>query len=229
MEIHFVCLSVPVFWHVMRKLDIIQSMHDRNGQHPDHACLFEVASAQSGHFTTAQARVCGFGTDLLTHHARTGRFLRVHRGVYRLRDYPSSPYQDLVAAWLALGRETAVVSHESALALHDLSDVIPSAVHLTVPRARRYLPRLPNVRLHTTSRPLEATDVVEREGIRVTAPSRTILDAAEAGTGPEQVEMAIRQAVRRGRLVPDQLRVAARERSRRVRGLVEGALGEARA
>lgn len=191
---------------------------------PDHVALFEVASTQQGYFTVAQARACGFGTDLLTHHARGGRFVRAYRGVYRLRDYPSSRWEDVMAAWLALGRDTAVVSHESALALHDLSDVIPNAIHLTVPRARRYLPNLPNVRLHTTSHPPESVDVVEREGLRATAPGRSILDSAEAGTGPEQIEMAIRQAVRRGLFLPDQLRGAARERSQRVRALVEGAL-----
>jgi predicted transcriptional regulator of viral defense system len=191
--------------------------------------LFEVASSQRGHFTAAQARACSFGTDLLTHHARTGRFRRVHRGVYRLRDYPSSPHEDVVAAWLALGHDTAAASHETALALHDLSDIIPSAIHLAVPRARRYLPTLPNVRLHTCSRPLDGVDVVEREGIRVTAPVRTILDAAEAGTGPEQVQMAIRQAVQRALLIPDQLRAAARQRPQRVRALVEDTLAEARA
>jgi predicted transcriptional regulator of viral defense system len=208
----------------MFKLSIIQLMDDIDGHGPDHTCLFEVASAQHGYFTTAQARACGFGTDVLTHHARTGRFLRVHRGVYRLRDYPSSPYEDVAAAWLALGREAAVVSHESALALHDLSDVISDAIHLTVPRAQRYLPTLPGVRLHTTTRRLDSADTVEREGVRVTAPVRTILDAAEAGTGPEQIRMAIRQALQRGLLLPGQLRAAARERPRRVRTLVEHAL-----
>jgi predicted transcriptional regulator of viral defense system len=199
-------------------------MDDIVAQGPNHACLFEVASTQHGYFTVGQARACGFGTDLLTHHARAGRFLRVYRGVYRLRDYPSSPHEQMVAAWLALGREATVVSHESALALHDLSDIIPDAVHLTVPRERRYLPPLPGVRLHTSTRPPAGGDVVEREGIRVTAPARTILDVAEIGAGPEQVEMAIRQAARRGLVLPDQLRAAARGRSQRVRALVESAI-----
>jgi hypothetical protein len=39
--------------------------------------------------------------------------------------------------------------------------------------------------------------------------------------------MAIRQAVRRALLVPDQLRVAARQRPQRVRALVEDTLAEA--
>lgn len=208
----------------MLKLSTVQLMDDILSQRPDHAGLFDVASTQHGFFTVVQARRCGFATDLLAHHVRTGRYIRVHRGVYRLRDYPSSPYEDVVAAWLALGRDTAVVSHESALALHDLADAIPGAVHVTVPRARRYLRALPNVRLHTTTRALARTDVVEREGVRTTAPIRTILDAAEAGIGPEQIEMAVRQAVRRGLVLPDQLRVASRDRQQRVRALVDSAL-----
>ena len=62
-------------------------------------------------------------------------------GVYRFRDYPPSPREEVAAAWLAVGQDVAVVSHESALDLWDLSDVIPGAVHLTVPRAQRSLAR----------------------------------------------------------------------------------------
>src|SRR5260370_22623138 len=122
---------------------------------PDGGCLFDVASSQHGFFTASQAYECGYGTDLLTHQTRSGKFRRVYRGVYRLRDYPSSPHEDVAAAWLALGRDRAVVSHESALDLHELSDVIPDAVHLTVPRSRRYLPSLSGVPLPTPTNPTE--------------------------------------------------------------------------
>jgi predicted transcriptional regulator of viral defense system len=201
-------------------------MHDEHVRGPDHARLFEVASAQHGYFTAGQARVCGFATDLVTHHARAGKFVRVYRGLYRLRDYPSSPHEQVAAAWLAFGKDNAVVSHESALALHNLSDIVPDAVHVTVPRARRYLSGLPGVCLHTSARPPAKSEVVEREGIQVTAPVRTILDVADAGAGPEQVQMAIRQAVRRALVLPERLRIAARGRSRRVRMLVESTLAQ---
>jgi predicted transcriptional regulator of viral defense system len=198
-------------------------MDDAITPRPNHQCLFEVASTQHGYFTTAQARACGFGTDLLTHHARTGRFPRVYRGVYRLRDYPSAPNEEVVAAWLALGQD-AVVSHESALALFDLSDVIPDAIHITVPRTRRYLSAPPGARLHTATHPLQRDDIVEREGITVTEPGRTIIDVADSGIGPEQVEMAVRQAIRRGLVLPAQLRALAARRGPRVRQLVERGL-----
>src|SRR5664280_1945725 len=95
---------------------------------PAWEALFAVASEQAGYFTTAQARACGYHWDLLSHHTRAGRFVRLRRGLYRLRDYPSSPHEEMMAAWLATGRESALVSHESALSLLDLSDVVPDAV-----------------------------------------------------------------------------------------------------
>jgi predicted transcriptional regulator of viral defense system len=195
-------------------------------QKPDAECLFATAASQHGFFTASQASECGYATNLLTHHVRSGRFRRVHRGVYRLRDFPSSSHEDVAAAWLAVGRDSGVVSHESALALHELSDVVPAAIHLTVPRSRRYLPALPGVRLHTITRPPSANDVVERDGIQTTAPVRTILDAAESGVGPEQIEIAVGQAVRRGLLLPEQLSAAAQARSGRVRQLIARALSE---
>jgi len=202
-------------------------MDDTTNGRPNLPCLFASASGQHGYFTIGQAHACGFSRFLAARHAATGRFIRVRHGLYRLRDYPSSQYEEIVAAWLALGKDVAVVSHESALDLHDLSDVIPNAVHLTVPRSKRHHPDLPGVKVHTTIRPLPATDVSEREGIRVTAVARTIMDAAEYGTGPEQIEMAIKQALRRGLTTHPRLEHAASDRSRRVRDLVTSALAQA--
>jgi predicted transcriptional regulator of viral defense system len=201
-------------------------MDDATVSKPDWQCLFHAAASQYGHFTVGQARECGIGTDLLSFHTRSGRFQRVYRGVYRLRDYPSSEHEEVVAAWLALGREQAVVSHESALDLFDLSDVVPNAVHFTVPRRQRYLSPPKGVRLHTVNLPLDTKEVVERDGIRATAPARTIVDAAESGIAPEQVEKAVREALRRGLTTREQLLAAAEGRPRRVRDLVDRALQE---
>jgi len=196
----------------------------RAAPRPDRLRLFELASEQGGYFTAEQARASGYSFALLSHHVKRGRFLRVRRGLYRLREYPSSPREDVLAAWLAAGKDVAVVSHESALDLLDLSDVMPNAVHLTVPRARRHLPTLPGVKIHTTVRPLQPSDLAYRDGLVLTSATRTILDAAEAGTAPDQVERAVVQAVERGLTSPDELRQSAAERGRRVAALIEGAL-----
>jgi predicted transcriptional regulator of viral defense system len=177
-----------------------------------------------GYFTAAQARECGFSRPLLSRHARSGRFIRVRQGLYRLRDYPSSSNEDVMAAWLSVGKGGAVVSHESALDLLELSDVIPNAIHITVPRSRRYLTPVPGVRVHTSSRPFGLRDVVTRQGMRITSPTRSILDSAQDLTAPEQIEMAIRQAADRGQLDPERLRAASQAYDRRVRDLVDLAL-----
>lgn len=200
-------------------------MYDISG--PDREGLFRVASEQGGHFTTGQARACGYSRALLSHHAVGGEFVRVHRGVYRLRDYPSHPRAEVIAAWLAVGRETSVVSHESALDLLELSDLVPGAVHITVPRGRRGYRPPAGVALHTTIRPLREGDVVTREGVRVTGPVRSILDAASAGAAPEQVRLAARQAVDRAMTSPRELLGQARKRGSRVAALVAEAVADA--
>jgi predicted transcriptional regulator of viral defense system len=195
-------------------------------QGPDHGQLFQVASEQGGYFTTAQARSCGFSTALLTHHSKTGRYVRARHGLYRFREYPSSPREDVIAAWLATGKEAAAVSHESALDLLGLSDVVPEAVHLTIPRSMRYRTSSPGIVIHTSTRPPGKSEVVVREGIRVTAPVRSILDAAETGSAPEQVIAAIAQALERGIVARSKLRAAAKLRGGRVEQLVRRALEE---
>lgn len=205
-------------------------MHDTDATEPDHEHLFEIASEQGGYFTAVQARRCGVSKALLGHHAKEGgRFIRVSRGLYRFRQYPSSPRENVLAAWLAAGRDEAVVSHESALELLGLSDVVPETVHLTVPRSKRYRPASPGVRVHTTTRELIPSDVVVRDGIRVTSPVRSIVDAAEAGTAPEQVVAAAREAIDRGMVTKRRLLAAGRKRGGRVERLVRRAIEEGRA
>lgn len=195
---------------------------------PDRWRLFDVAAGQGGYFTAEQAAKCGFSRALLAYHAKSGGFARVQRGLYRFREYPTSPRDDVLASWLAVGKDTAVVSHDSAMDLLDLSDVLPNGVHVTVPRSRRNLPSVSGVKIHTTSRTLRPEDVVVRNGISVTSAMRSILDAAEAGMSPEQIEMAVRQAVERGLTTAAGLELGAAERGRRVALLISKALRERR-
>ena len=73
----------------------------------------------------------------------------------------------------------ALLSHESALALLDLSDNIPDAVHLLVARKHRGLRRPSGIVLHTHP-DSEAIPTVWRDGLPLTAPARTLLDVATA-------------------------------------------------
>ena len=194
----------------------------------DHDGLYRLAEAQAGYFTARQALAAGMERSTLRHHARPGgRYERVRRGLYRLRHFPTSAHEHVVAAWLPLREVGAVVSHESALELHDLSDVIPTAVHLSLPRAKRGQRPRPGVRLHTVERPPGTSEVRTVHGLPTTSPERSIVDALDAGTQPEQVELAIGQALQRELFTPRRLHAAAAERSDRVRRFIERTLTRA--
>src|SRR5260370_33405881 len=112
---------------------------------PDHGCLFEVASEQGGYFTARQAHGCGFSRANLSHHVAAGRYIRLRRGLYRLKAYPSSAREDVIRAWLSFGKDTAVVSHQSAPDLLGVSDAVPDHAHPTIARRRRGPPQRPGV------------------------------------------------------------------------------------
>lgn len=80
--------------------------------------------------------------------------------------------------------------------------------------------------LHKTTKALGPSEVVSREGIRVTDPARSILDATGAGTAPEQIEMAARQALGEGTATRRSLLARADQRGGRVAELVRGAVDQ---
>jgi predicted transcriptional regulator of viral defense system len=183
-------------------------MHDR----PDLRGLESTAYSQHGYFTTSQARERGLSSQLLSHYVRGNRFERVRRGLYRLPGFPRPEDDEMREKWMAVGAEKAVLSHQSALALLDLSDNIPNAVHLLLGRRYRGLRRPAGVVIHT--RPdEEEVATVWREGLALTAPARTLIDVAEE-IQPEQLEMAVRQALGRGLLTARELEEEARRRGR---------------
>ena len=193
----------------------------------DHDRLFEIASQQAGYFTSEQARQSGFHWDVLSYHARKGHFLHLRRGLYRLARFPASPYEEVIAAWLGFDPDQAIVSHETALQLFDLSDVVPTTIHLTAPRSYRSRKAPPGVTVHTVLKPPGRNGVVTRHGIRVSAPARAIADAAAYGTAPEQIIRAAREAVRRGLATRAELLAAARRHGGRPEQLIRRALNEA--
>jgi predicted transcriptional regulator of viral defense system len=164
---------------------------------PDWDRLFETAAAQEGYFTTQQAAEASYSTQLLLKHIRAGRVVRVRRGIYRLVHFPAGEHEELVTAWL-WSAHAGVVSHQTALALHGLSDALPAHVHLTLPsdwRSRRF--RVPTgVVLHHADVP--ADDRSWFGAVPTTNPRRSLNDCAREGVSPELLRQAAQQALRRG-------------------------------
>jgi predicted transcriptional regulator of viral defense system len=177
---------------------------------PDYQQLYETAESQAGYFAAHQARESGFTWERLSSNVKSGRFIRVRRGIYRLTQFPGSDFEDLFVAWLRTGPDS-VISHESALALYDLSDVLPSEIHVIVPRTSSR--RRPDIRQHTHR--LDAGEVTTREGLPVTTVPRTLADVAASGLAEEQVRLAIREAIERGLASARALRSYAQKRGGR--------------
>lgn len=175
--------------------------------------LFEAAVGQEGHFTTKQAAEAGYYPQLLLKYLKNGRITRVRRGVYRIVHFPAGEHEDLATVWLWSER-AGVFSHETALMLQNLSDALPSKVHLTVPvewKKRRL--RVPKgVVLHHAD--VARNDQIEIGPVPVTNALRTILDCVDAHVSPELLEAAVRQARSRGLIDGRDLKtIRARERA----------------
>lgn len=184
--------------------------------------LTEIASTQAGYFSAKQAASAGYSSRLQHHHAAAGNWRRIERGIYRLPVWPDSPYEGFVRATLwSLGR--GVVSHDSALAYYNVSDVMPEAIHLTVPIGFRK--RRPDIVLHREK--LRDSDARPSGGFNVTTPLRTIADAARSNLSPEHLEAAVRDAVRLGlvsrRALPELALDLPQEAALRLRGALKTA------
>jgi len=189
---------------------------------PDYDHLYEIAESQAGYFSTSQARQAGFSWERLSNSVKSGKFLRIARGVYRLTHFPGSPYEDLFTAWLMTGAKSTV-SHESALAVYELSDILPGEVHLIVPptASRRHK----GIHLHTNQ--LSPDETTTRAGLPITTVARTIADVANHGMAKEQVLQAIQEALRRGLVSQEELSIHAKRRGGRARQIIrEIILGE---
>ncbi len=164
--------------------------------------LFEIAQDQQGFFTAKQAKVAGFAENTHPYHVKIGNWIREHRGIYRLAQFPASERPDLVlwSLWSRNRRELleGAYSHQTALRLHDLSDVNPSKLHMTVPTAFRRNAEIPGALvLHYADVP--DADVQTATGFRFTRPLRTIVDVIAAGDVERTfLQQALRQAFDRG-------------------------------
>ena len=174
--------------------------------------LYETAEAQQGFFTTKQAKAAGFAENTHPYHVQVGNWVREHRGIYRLAQFPQADRPDLVlwSLWSKnRNQETeGIYSHQTALSLHDLSDLNPSQLHMTVPSDFRRNSEIPGILvLHYADLP--ADDVETAQGFKFTRPLRTILDLVEADTVEHSViRQALRQALQRGLITRQQIRTA---------------------
>jgi predicted transcriptional regulator of viral defense system len=164
--------------------------------------LYQIAVDQQGFFTTKQAKAAGFAENTHPYHVQAGNWIREHRGIYRLVSFPRGERPDLML-WSLWSRNRGEVaqgaySHQTALSLHNLSDVMPAKLHMTVPKNFRRNSEIPRVLvLHFADLP--PSDMGAVHGVRVTKAMRTILDLLDSGEVPlATLRQALREGLRRG-------------------------------
>ncbi|MCA0307291.1 MAG: type IV toxin-antitoxin system AbiEi family antitoxin domain-containing protein [Actinobacteria bacterium] len=155
--------------------------------------LDALAFEQAGYFSAAQAVAAGYSYQAQKYHVDAGNWVRVDRGIFRLRGWPLGS-EDVYVRWTLWSGGRGVVSHDSALAVHGLSDVDPAKLHLTVPPGFFAVDDL--IVLHAGY--VSENDLESRHAWVVTTPLRSLLDAAGSTASQEQLDRAVSDALRIG-------------------------------
>jgi hypothetical protein len=131
-------------------------------------------------FTTLTARQLGLHPRDLYRLRDEGEVLELSRGVFRRADAPAASMPDLLA--VAYRVPAAIVCCVSALAVYDLTDEIPTAVQIAVPRCQRP-PRIsyPPAEVFrfataTFALGLSTVEAAPEEYVRIYSAERTVVD-----------------------------------------------------
>ncbi len=149
------------------------------------------------------AEQAGLSRSALYRAARDGRLERIARGIYLPSDAPAADWDWIEAA---TRRPDATICLASALAHHDLTDVIPAALDVAIPRGSRTPTSTGAIAWHQFDR---ATFDIGREEIPIPgadqtigvySPERSIADAfrLRGEVGYELARESLKEWLRRG-------------------------------
>jgi predicted transcriptional regulator of viral defense system len=136
--------------------------------------LMEVAVDHGGYVTPALVAPVGVPAIELRKMVSRGTLASAGHGVYRVPALPHDRYDEFILARLwAAGR--GVISHDSALVVHELCDINPTHVHLTIPN--RYRISRAGGNLYVIHRAdLTDAEITRIDAVTVTTVSRTLHD-----------------------------------------------------
>lgn len=167
--------------------------------------LYDFAFEHDGLIHIVEVKKNGIPPQRVRQLAHRGQLERLAHGLYRLENFPADPRRQ--ALWFALLWPQATgerdiypkLTHQTALALHGLTDAVVDVIDVTLPLGTRIRrsdwPR--DVNYHF--RDLTAKDVEVIDGFPVTTVRRTLLDCARDGVDARFVREATDEAVRLGR------------------------------
>ena len=162
---------------------------------PDTA-VAEIAARQKTLVTRSDLLALGVHRRAITRGLARGRLFRLHAGVYSLVPASVRPqWAGELAAVLAYGQR-AVLSHQTAAAVHGIELPGPRTgpTHVTLVEVQRRS-RRPGILLHTTTE-LHSAEHHRLRGLPVTSVARTVIDLTPTQT-PRGRERLIDEALRR--------------------------------
>jgi predicted transcriptional regulator of viral defense system len=155
--------------------------------------LREIAMDQHGFVTTGQALGQGVTHSELSKMVARGRLERVAHGVYRVPQVPANRYDNWAKAVLWTGAPEACLSHETALAAWDITDINPDQIHVLVGNQRR-LRRLGGERYVIHRHNLADGQRTWFEQIPITDVPTTIGQCIDWGTPTYLIKQALERA-----------------------------------
>jgi hypothetical protein len=166
---------------------------------------------QRGVIGRQQALASRLSPDTIETLLRTGRWRRIHWGVYAA--FTGEPSHEALL-WAALVRAgpDAMLSHQTAAELFGFADDSGGQIHVTVPRDRSYPGRISGVVVHRVGRARELRHpylLPPRTGIEA-----TVLDLAESARTVDDAFGWLCRATGRWLTTTDRLRQAMRQRSK---------------
>ncbi|MDG5483021.1 type IV toxin-antitoxin system AbiEi family antitoxin domain-containing protein [Mycolicibacterium gadium] len=173
-----------------------------------------------GVITLVQARAAGLSHDAVNRRVRSGAWLRYTPGVYFVADRPFTEAARIRAAVWSYGPQ-ATASGLAAAWWHGLTRYAPDPVEVTVPKVSNHRRRYG---VRARRRDLSPRDVVERNGLRVTALPLTVVEAAvRRRDGAKLMDRALQRHVELEQLWRAHLRNKGRHGSPAARQLLQAA------
>lgn len=185
----------------------------------------EYLRRHDGVITLAQARDAGLSHKVVQRRVASGHWRRCTPGVYFVEDRPFTDSARVRAAVWGYG-PPAAASGLTAAWWHNLTRFAPEIAEVTVPRNSHGRSR---DGCRVRRRDLGPSDVVELEGMRVTALDLTVVEAAvQRGDGVKLMDSALQRHVTLNQLWRAHLRNKGRYGSPRARRLLHAASDGAR-
>jgi predicted transcriptional regulator of viral defense system len=161
--------------------------------------LWDVAVDQYGYVTSKDAHRLGINIVELGKLAARRQLEHISYGVYRFPQLPVTPLDSYMLATLwANGR--GVLSHDTALDLHDLCDINPSKLHITVPG--RPPERKGGEQYVVHSEALADDETTWHEAIPIVTVAKAIAQCIASGVSSHLLTQALRTARGRGAITP---------------------------